>query len=163
MQFFIVRRTGRGFLGIMPHPDAAQLSAELAELRSNHVAMLVSLLQPGERDDLGLADTETRCAEHGIEYLSHPVQDFGPPADGPAFAALALTLKQNVLAGSGIAVHCRAGIGRSGLLAASVLVALGASPAAAFAAVSAARGETVPEVPAQARWLESHRQLLFQH
>ena len=159
-QLFVVRREGQGFLAMMPHPDAVRLPAELAQLRSNRVATLVSLLEPDERESQGLTDTGNLCAQHGIQYVSHPVPDFGTPADAQAFAALALTLKRDLLDGSGIVVHCRAGIGRSGLLVASVLVALGASPTTAFAEVSTARGETVPEAPAQGRWLKRHRKLL---
>jgi protein-tyrosine phosphatase len=162
MQLYIVRRESQGFVAVMPHPDAAHLPEQVAELRRRGIALLVSLLQPRERESLGLADTADLCAQEGIEYLSHPVDDLQVPADGEAFTTLALTLKDRLLSGTSIAIHCRAGIGRSGLLAASVLVACGASPAAAFAEVSAARGANVPEVPAQGRWLQRYRSLLVQ-
>ncbi|MDH3712276.1 MAG: protein tyrosine phosphatase [Gammaproteobacteria bacterium] len=160
MQFYIVRRESQGYLAVMPHPDAAQLPEQVAGLRRRGVAVLVSLLQTHERDSLGLADTGHLCARQGIEYLSHPVEDLQVPTDSEAFAKLALALKDRLLAGTGIAIHCRAGIGRSGLLAASVLVACGFTPAEAFAEISAARGASVPEVPAQGLWLQRHRKLL---
>jgi protein-tyrosine phosphatase len=46
------------------------------------------------------------------------------------------------------------GIGRSSLLAAGCLVAQGMPPGEAWAAISDARGLTVPDTPEQRRWLE---------
>ncbi|MDH3452003.1 MAG: protein tyrosine phosphatase [Gammaproteobacteria bacterium] len=156
-----MRRLSPGFLAIMPHPAAGpQLTVELQALRRSGVELLVSLLDAHESADLGLADAASVCAQCGIEHRSHPVADMSTPADGPAFTALARSLKHRLLAGAGIAIHCRAGIGRSGLLAASVLVACGAKPEEAFAEISRARGASVPEVPAQGRWLEQHQQAL---
>ena len=48
-------------------------------------------------------------------------------------------------------VHCRQGIGRSGLVAACLLVRKGISPGAAVEMVSAARGVSVPETTEQTR------------
>jgi protein-tyrosine phosphatase len=56
--------------------------------------------------------------------------------------------------GKTVGVHCRQGIGRSGLIAAGVLVASGAGLDKAIDAVSTARGEPVPETREQLHWLE---------
>ena len=160
-ELYVVCCTAPGFLGIMPHPaPPPRLSNALQALRSGGVELLVTLLEDHECKQLGLGFLARECARQGIEHLAHPVEDMAMPTDAAAFAALALDLKHRFLAGTGIAVHCRAGIGRSGLLAASVLVALGKSTSEAFAEVSRARGATVPEVPAQGRWLELHQQAL---
>lgn len=160
----IVRRLAPGFLGIMPHPSAPpRLADELHALRKAGVDVLVSLLAAQECAALGLGGLRADCAKFGIEHLAHPVADMAVPTDAEAFTVLALTLKRRLVAGAGIAIHCRAGIGRSGLLAASVLVALGASPGAAFAEVSQARGASVPEVRAQGDWLAQHQHDLLGH
>ena len=57
-------------------------------------------------------------------------------------------------AGKNVAVHCRQGIGRSGLIAAGVLMTSGASPREAMRIVSSARGISVPETLAQRQWIE---------
>lgn len=57
-------------------------------------------------------------------------------------------------AGKNVAVHCRQGIGRSGLIAAGVLMTSGAGPAEAMQIVSSARGVAVPETLAQRQWTE---------
>jgi len=55
--------------------------------------------------------------------------------------------------GKNVAVHCRQGIGRSGLIAAGILAASGVSPEDSIQAVSAARGIAVPETSGQVLWL----------
>jgi protein-tyrosine phosphatase len=52
-----------------------------------------------------------------------------------------------------VAIHCRGGIGRSSLMAAAVLVQLGAAPEQAWDTVSVARGMPVPETEEQRAWL----------
>jgi protein-tyrosine phosphatase len=56
--------------------------------------------------------------------------------------------------GRNVAVHCRQGVGRSGLIAAGVLVASGFEPEKAMEAVSAARGQRIPETPPQVQWIQ---------
>jgi protein-tyrosine phosphatase len=48
-----------------------------------------------------------------------------------------------------VVVHCRHGIGRSGMAAACVLVLNGLEPATAIARVSLARGIPIPEIRPQ--------------
>jgi protein-tyrosine phosphatase len=55
--------------------------------------------------------------------------------------------------GKSVLVHCRQGIGRSGLVAASLLVLDGEEPRAAIESVSKARGVRVPETADQEQWI----------
>jgi protein-tyrosine phosphatase len=52
-----------------------------------------------------------------------------------------------------VVTHCRGGIDRSSLLAGALLVMDGASPEAAWQAISEARGRNVPETDEQRAWL----------
>jgi protein-tyrosine phosphatase len=65
------------------------------------------------------------------------------------------TLVKQVQLGKGVGFHCRAGIGRSSMLAALVLGRLGWTADAAFRAVSDARGCQVPDTLEQKRWVQS--------
>lgn len=56
--------------------------------------------------------------------------------------------------GKGVAIHCRQGVGRAGMIAASLLVEQGVPPAEAIRRVSAARGIQIPETPEQRLWIE---------
>lgn len=55
--------------------------------------------------------------------------------------------------GKTVAIHCRQGIGRSGMIATGLMVLAGIDPFVAFGTVSAARGFEVPETPAQRDWV----------
>jgi protein-tyrosine phosphatase len=52
-----------------------------------------------------------------------------------------------------VLVHCRQGIGRAALIAASVLAENGESPDAAFARIQQARGRPVPDTEEQRNWV----------
>ncbi len=59
--------------------------------------------------------------------------------------------------GKNVAVHCRQGIGRSGLIAVGVLAVAGVSLDDAILAVSSARGLDVPETLDQRLWVQGLR------
>ncbi|MGD0220914.1 MAG: hypothetical protein ABSF71_01145 [Terriglobia bacterium] len=65
-------------------------------------------------------------------------------------------LASAIRAGRHVAVHCRQSVGRSGLVAAAVMVALGSPLDAALHDISIARGVTVPETQEQRDWLAIH-------
>lgn len=88
-----------------------------------------------------------------MEFRAFPITDRGLPDSVEEFLTLVAWLHGELQGGRGIGVHCRAGIGRSSLLAACLLVKSGFSASAAFGAISRARGIEVPDTPAQAAWL----------
>jgi protein-tyrosine phosphatase len=61
--------------------------------------------------------------------------------------------------GNAVAVHCRAGIGRSSLIAACVLVLLGFAPGMAFDLIGKARGVKVPDTEEQRDWVDMFREV----
>jgi hypothetical protein len=73
-----------------------------------------------------------------------------------AFDTLLNDLNERLSKGKGVAVHCRAGIGRSAIIAASLLTRNGCSAEAAFSAIQKARGIPVPDTPDQRRWVEQY-------
>lgn len=87
-----------------------------------------------------------------MDFLQHPIPDRGLP-DHHAFAALAAQALGELRAGRALGVHCRAGIGRSGMLACCILAMQGLAAEDAIAHVSRARGVTVPDTDAQAAFI----------
>jgi protein-tyrosine phosphatase len=88
----------------------------------------------------------------GLRYQSVPIPDRDIPLPGtiePQLRELAAALR----GGAAIAVHCRMGIGRSPLIAASMLRHLGLSMEEAFTRIGAARGFPVPDTEQQRRWV----------
>ena len=142
-----------GKLWIMPCPKAADFDA-LAQLR---VACVLSMLPVAEARELGMADEASFCARTGMDFLTHPIDDFALPDDVP-FTRLISDLESRLESGKNLAVHCRAGIGRSGMVAACILVAFGNDATTAQASVSKARGVSIPDTVEQGKFITSFAQ-----
>jgi protein-tyrosine phosphatase len=141
-------------LAIMPRPRNGEwLADEIAGWHRMGLHSVVSLLEIEESRELGLADEESLCHATGLQFVSFPIPDRGIPLNQKVFAELVDDLAERLRSGDSVGIHCRAGIGRSGLLGACVLGAFGVSPESAFAILSRARGVTVPDTDAQADWV----------
>lgn len=120
------------------------------------VMRLVCLMETEEMREVGLAREPDLCRENGIDYVHFPIRDRGLPASLEKTAVLIKDLHAQIKSGKNTAIHCRAGIGRSGLIAACVLAAEGHTPAEAFQIVSRARKVDVPDTAEQRDWLIRH-------
>lgn len=152
-ELYLIPTPTTGRLAILPRPRGGDwLADEVAAWRRAGVDVVASLLTPDEAAELGLAAEAGECRSQGVEYLTLPTPDRGVPAP-QAGAAVIARLAGLVAEGKTVAVHCRQGIGRSAVIAAGVLVALGADAESAIRAVADARGCPVPETPEQRRWV----------
>jgi protein-tyrosine phosphatase len=143
-----------GRLAIMPRPRGGDwLADEVRSWRLAGVDVVVSLLTPDEVASLELAEEERLCEANGIHFVSFPITDRSIPPSKSAAQELVTRLAKNFAAGKKIAVHCRQGIGRTGLIAASLLVHLGLDSDEAIQQISAARGCPVPETSEQKLWI----------
>src|SRR5689334_1254485 len=88
-------------------------------------------------------------ANCSMEFGAFPIPDRGVPDTRKAAFEFARSLAGRLGEGKAVAVHCRAGIGRSALIAAYVLGFLGVNADAAFKAIGAARGVPVPDTDQQ--------------
>ena len=139
----------RGRLATMPRPRGGDwLTGELASLKSRGVTDLVSMLTPAEEIELGLQSESQFCADLGLRFHRHPVADRGIPLQ-PGFDYFIGLLLPNLTQEGFIAIHCRAGIGRSSVAAAALLCGLGVSASEAIALISQARGFDVPDTEEQ--------------
>lgn len=78
---------------------------------------------------------------------NHPIPDYGLPEDREAFADLILRLSADLHQGKRLILHCAAGIGRTGLVAQQILMALGIEPTLAHEQVK--RAGSGPETASQ--------------
>jgi protein-tyrosine phosphatase len=144
-------------LAIMPRPRSGEwLTDEVAGWNRLGVQTVVSLLEPHEVRELDLADEESLCLAANLKFVSFPIPDRGVPSNLVEFARLVVEIEQRLRSRESVAVHCRAGIGRSGLLGACILDAFGVDPNSAFGMLSRARGVTVPDTDAQIAWVREY-------
>jgi hypothetical protein len=146
-------------LAIMPRPRAGDwLDDEVAGWRAEGIDIIVSLLEAGEVKELGLHREAGLCHDLDMEFISFPVPDGGVPASTRETMALAEAIFARLNEGKAVAVHCRAGIGRSSLIAACVLVLLGFATGTAFDRIGKVRGVKVPDTEEQRDWVDMFRE-----
>ncbi len=142
-------------LGMMARPRSGDwLSDEISGWQCAGIKIIVSLLESHEVRELGLADEKSLCVESDIDFLTFPVPDRGTPKSVSKTASLVTELVSRLRRGDSVGIHCRAGIGRSGLLSACVLLQLGMPLAEVFPALTRARKVPVPDTPAQVEWVK---------
>ncbi len=126
------------------------LEDEIDHWKRSGVDIVVSLLELDEVEDLGLGEEAALCRLKGIEFRTFPIPDRGVPADEEAFSRFIDELAKTRAA---IAIHCRAGIGRSSLVAGTTLIARGMPAEDALSRISDARGLPVPDTDDQRAWI----------
>ncbi len=144
-----------GRLAVVSRPREAR---NFAELKDAGVDVLISMLEAEEAASLGLADAAARCRAAGIEFFNVPILDHGIPSAVEPVEVLIGTLKQRLAAGQSVAAHCYAGLGRSPLMIASIMIRHGMNAHEACDLISAARGVDVPEMGTQLDWLLAFEQ-----
>jgi protein-tyrosine phosphatase len=156
-EMYKVGTIGKGFFAIMARPSLEQSDpASVVNISRLGINLVVSLLETNEARTLGLDAERELLKALGMDFVSFPIPDMGIPTSVEEFASLSKMLLKQVDSGVNTLVHCHAGIGRSGLMAAGMLLHCDLDPQQAFAHVSKMRGVRVPETRQQADWLISN-------
>jgi hypothetical protein len=143
-----------GGLAIMARPRADDwLEVDITEWKTAGVDMVVSLLERDEVSELGWQREAELCRSSGIEFLSFPIPNRGVPENGADVLQIASSIAGGIADGRSVAIHCRAGIGRSSIIAACALICSGIEAGDALARIKAARGLTVPDTDEQRDWV----------
>jgi protein-tyrosine phosphatase len=101
------------------------LPTDLERMRAFYkVDVLVSVMESHEFDSLGIAGLRDQCAATGIEWLRYEVVDGSVPKDQKAFADFVSSIVDRLRAGKRVVIHCKGGLGRTGLTAACVIIAI---------------------------------------
>jgi protein-tyrosine phosphatase len=125
------------------------LEDEVAAWRKYGIDVVVSLLTDDEERELDLTQESSEARKSGVVFLSYPIPDRGVPPDTSTLVDLLERIDQALQQGKNVLVHCRQGIGRTGLIAASILVRNGMDPDLAIQQISKTRGVQVPETAEQ--------------
>lgn len=161
-------RIGMTFCPGKKDPHALQgvwhrdLDTDLRAIRQWGASQLVTLMQEHEFGLLQVPDLCRRARKWGMAWLHMPIVDVSIP--GPAFEQTWSTHGADILSrlcsGESIALHCRGGLGRTGLVAARLLIELGFRPPDALRHVRTARPGTV-ETREQERYVLASRRVAF--
>jgi protein-tyrosine phosphatase len=141
----------------MPRPRGNDdLAEDAAWLRSEGVSAVVSLLTATESAELGLLHEELVLKHEGMGFHSLPIRDRECPDDVARLEAMVAYAVAILGKGGAVAFHCRAGIGRAGLAASTVLLGLGCRADMILAQISRARGVEVPDTDEQRMWFQRY-------
>ena len=151
---YSIKEAAPNRIAIVARPRGGDwLCDELSALSREGIDVLVSMLTEEESDELGLHHESEECKAAAIKFVNLPILDRSVPLDRDVFLRSVEHLAEMVRAGRSLGVHCRASIGRSSVLAVSVLVRLGWDASQAFYAVECARGCSIPDTPEQRQWV----------
>ncbi|MCS6778206.1 MAG: hypothetical protein NZ555_00695 [Geminicoccaceae bacterium] len=144
-----------GYLLVLPCP-LGPVAGHADQLAEAGVAILLSLVPNEEAASVGLdlAALGRACAARGVGWDQAPILDFAVPdaAFERRWHTLGPALRDELAKGRGVALHCRGGLGRSGTIAARLLIELGLDPAEAIARVRNSRPGAI-ETRAQEAYL----------
>jgi protein-tyrosine phosphatase len=144
-----------GRLAILPRPRGGDwLEEEVRSWAEAGIEVVASLLTEEEISELDLSQESAVCKSQAIEFVTLAIPDRGVPASLKVFRDLLEQLGRALANGKSVAIHCRQGIGRSGLIAAGVLILSGVEAGQALERISDARGCPVPETNEQRKWIE---------
>ncbi|WP_445946983.1 phosphatase domain-containing protein, partial [Shewanella sp.] len=129
----------------------------ISTLKQAGTSMLISLMFDEEMKKNNALSLPTECEKQGVKWLQFPILDDAPP--GQAFESQWNAYKANILdtlnnKGT-IAVHCKGGSGRTGLVIGLILLAFGWSGDKVIEAVQKIRPKALKH-PVQLDYFNSH-------
>ncbi len=133
------------------------LEKDLRRIRCVHgVSVLVCLVPPEELALLGISELPGMAQGLEFEVVQFPIQDVSVPDSIDRLRDLVVHILGAAAVGKTVVIHCRGGLGRSGLVAACCLVARGMDDRTAMDQVRATREGTI-ETPAQEQLVREFR------
>lgn len=129
------------YLTPCPGTKAMDLTQTIAQFAQQGIKALISLTPKDEMEKHGVTSLPQICANHGITWFYAPVDDFQAPAE--AFQKEWPLCKEKVHEflndNQPVALHCHGGQGRTGTVAAQILIERGYSFEQAKAEIKAVK------------------------
>ena len=139
---------GMGHGNYFAHADPRSLKADIASMSQWGAVALVTLMEPDELGSHGIWNLPELTLRAGLRHLHLPIADMDIPDDRfeQVWIGAGPELREWLCSGQRIVLHCLAGLGRTGTIAARLLIELGMEPGAAILAVRAARPGTIQTI-----------------
>jgi protein-tyrosine phosphatase len=152
---YVIPGPWKGRLAILPRPRGGDwLEDEIRAWSAAGVDVVVSALEAEETSELELDQEREASRSQRMEFIALPIPDRGVSSSSKDFAEAVRTLEVWLNEGKTVSVHCRQGVGRSALIAASLLVMAGIDVEEALERIATARGCPVPDTVEQRKWVE---------
>jgi ADP-ribosylglycohydrolase/protein-tyrosine phosphatase len=132
---------GKTYPGRVGGPWARSLEPDLDGVAATGAHALVTLMEEHELAEVRVPGLGPLAEARGLEWHHLPIRDVDVPdsAFETTWTYAGLRLRGHLRAGRPVVLHCLGGLGRSGLVAARLLIELGATFEDAIQAVRAAR------------------------
>lgn len=121
------------------------LKSDIAEMQEWQATSVITLNEEEELEGLGLGDLGLRLASAGFSWRHLPIMDMNVPRDGfeDTWQVESQQICASLAAGERIILHCLAGLGRTGMMAARLLVDMGMAPDRAIIEVRRVRDRAI--------------------
>lgn len=139
------------------------LKFDLRAIRAWGAAVVVTLIEDHEFGLLAIENLAQEVRGLGMAWMHLPIRDVDVPDQRfeEAWVLAGAELHQRLDSGDRVLIHCRGGLGRTGLVAGRILVERGCNPRAAVHRVRAVRPHAI-ETPAQEHYVLSAKARLPQ-
>ena len=132
-----------------PGTKEASLQAALKTMQAAGADAVVTMMPDAELSEFKADTLPAECAALGLAWFQLPVEDDCAP-EAPFAAAFAnhkTALLARLAAGQTLAIHCRGGSGRTGLMAAILLLESGYAPTQVKSLVQGLRPKALTLTP----------------
>ncbi len=154
-KIYWIEKFSQGKLGTSARPRGGDwLEDEIKQWRNSGVNIVASALTDLEMAELDIITEAKVCRKYGLEFYHFPVEDRELPFSSSKWLDFIKTLNKQFQQGKSIVAHCRMGIGRSTMIAASVMILNNIPSETVFEWISEARGLLVPDTEEQKEWVK---------
>ncbi len=145
---------GKNIKSLISGEWSRNLDLDLRTIKLWGACALVSLIENHEFEQMAVKELPTKAEFSGIKWYHFPIKDVCPPDRRFTikWKNSGQKLRRILQEGGKILIHCRGGLGRTGTVAAQILVEFGMTPRDAISEVRRARRGTI-ETPQQEKYV----------